>query len=647
MNSKQKCIARVVVSITVLIILIAPRDGRAQQGAISVSLKDMTAFRAQSGNWKIVGDVNADLDAIVQHHETPAPSPQAQQKGKKKSAIPETPIKSEVVSFTDGQGVLLNMNDETHKDNLITVFEHGDIELEFDVIVPKGSNSGVFLQGNYEVQLYDSWATQHALFSDIGGIYRNWESDPQKAFAGIAPLSNASKAPGLWQTIKISFQAPRFDATGKKISNAKFIYIELNGVRIHDNVEVPRLTGSAMSPTEVPTGPIMFQGDHGAVAFRNLRYKLMKPSGVSLNNVSYNVYQGNFQNPEDFATAKPTFSGTSPVLSSEVIPIENGFGVTYAGNVVIPEEAEYTFTAIAPGALKLSVNGNPPNSKSIDQGMRHSLTLSLKPGIYPFSISNNKQNAWEPTRLSFTVSTLNSYPLPLHAFNSFPPSGNSLAPIFIHTESKPKILRAFLDFNGQRSKRLTHTIGVGDPSGIHYIYDLKAGNIVCVWRGDFVDATPMWHDRGDGSFRPLGATQYLFMNQPMAFLSAPTDPFPETGVESKFDSKGYTIDASGRPVFKYSNQDINVEDHIYPADANHGIVHEITLDKSGVNRGLYYKLAEGSTISKLNNDYYLIGDKQYYIKVTSPAVPVIRDSNGVKELIVAVDGTSLKYSIVW
>ncbi len=40
------------------------------------------------------------------------------------------------------------------------------------------------------------------------------------------------------------------------------------------------------------------------------------------------------------------------------------------------------------------------------------------------------------------------------------------------------------------SKRLTHTIGVGDPAGIHYVYDLESGNIACVWRGDFVDATP-------------------------------------------------------------------------------------------------------------------------------------------------------------
>ena len=81
---------------------------------------------------------------------------------------------------------------------------------------------------------------------------------------------NASKKPGEWQRFVIDFQAPRFDGT-KKIANAIFHKVTLNGEVIHDKVEVTKgATGGALGG-EVPMGPLMFQGDHGPVAFRNLK----------------------------------------------------------------------------------------------------------------------------------------------------------------------------------------------------------------------------------------------------------------------------------------------------------------------------------------------------------------------------------------
>ena len=72
--------------------------------------------------------------------------------------------------------------------------------------------------------------------------------------------------------MKISFQAPRFDAEGKKIAAAKMLKVELNGITLHENVELLGPTRSSIAG-EVPKGPLMFQGDHGSVAFRNLVVK--------------------------------------------------------------------------------------------------------------------------------------------------------------------------------------------------------------------------------------------------------------------------------------------------------------------------------------------------------------------------------------
>ena len=74
----------------------------------------------------------------------------------------------------------------------------------------------------------------------------------------------------------MTFRAPRFNATGKKVENAKFVKVTLNGQLIHHNVEVPAPTRGSRFKDEKPTGPIMLQGDHGPVAFRKVILKPVK-----------------------------------------------------------------------------------------------------------------------------------------------------------------------------------------------------------------------------------------------------------------------------------------------------------------------------------------------------------------------------------
>lgn len=610
-------------------------------GMKALTLQDLSDFKQQSGNWQIVGDVTIDPTIDIHHQ---VEKPMENSKKKKKSKEAEAP-KQNAVTFQSGKGILLNITDGTKKDNLVTAWGHGDIELEFEVMLPKGSNSGIFLQGRYEIQLLDSWGVEDPKFSDIGGIYRNWETAQDKIYMGKAPLSNAAKAPGLWQKMKIAFRAPRFDATGEKVANAKFTSVELNGVKIHDNVEVPLLTGGAIENNEKPIGPLMIQGDHGPVAFRNIKYKLMKEVSVSLTDITYKAYYGAFKKVDDFINAKPAEAGSIPELTCEVTNTNNAYALSFSGNLNVPIDATYNFLLLYNGGAQLIVNG----TKVIDD-RKEIGSLALKAGSYPIVIHNFKNISWIPPRLAFHVSTPESYPQALHAYNSFPPSENPVASIFINPANKTKLLRAFLDFKGDRSKRLTHTIGVGDPSHIHYIYDLNAGNIVCVWRGDFIDATPMWNDRGDGSFRPRGAVQYLFSGQPLAFLPNQQGAFSTTHVED-FKSKGYEIEENtGRPIFNYIYKNLIISDRIYPEDDNHIITHEVVIKtEPGKNtpENLFYKLAEGSDIVLMRNGSYAIDDKQYYIKVMPEFKPVIRESNGRKELMIPFTANSFKYSIIW
>lgn len=172
------------------------------------------------------------------------------------------------LAVADGEGVLVN-GKQGHTSNLISEAEHGDVEAHIEFMVPKNSNSGVYFMGRYEVQVFDSWGVEHPKYSDCGGIYERWAND--KGYEGHAPKVNASKPPGEWQTFDVVFRAPRFDASGKKTENARFVKVVHNGQIIHTDVEVTGPTRAAtFENDEKPTGPLMLQGDHGPVAFRNI-----------------------------------------------------------------------------------------------------------------------------------------------------------------------------------------------------------------------------------------------------------------------------------------------------------------------------------------------------------------------------------------
>lgn len=193
----------------------------------------------------------------------------------KVSMDPENPKRLKVVE--EGSNVLVNGRNGKAK-NLITKRKYSDIHLSLEFLLPKGANSGVKMHGQYEIQLFDSFGKTTLTGSDCGGIYPRAERLPRYRHIdqGFAPLVNACKPAGEWQTLEIIFQSPRFDARGQKTANARFIVVTLNGQTVQKNVEIPSPTGHVWKDQERSEGPILLQGDHGPVAFRNLRVRLWK-----------------------------------------------------------------------------------------------------------------------------------------------------------------------------------------------------------------------------------------------------------------------------------------------------------------------------------------------------------------------------------
>lgn len=182
------------------------------------------------------------------------------------------PADDRKLTVTPGFGVAQN-GQRGRTAHLFSRVTHGDVEAHIEFLVARGSNSGVYFQGRYEIQILDSWGVKEPTHGDCGGIYQRWKGG--KGFEGRPPGVNASRRAGEWQSFDVIFRAPRFDANGRKVRDAVFERVVHNGRVVHESQRVTGPTRAAAFGDERPLGPLMLQGDHGPVAFRNVRLRVL------------------------------------------------------------------------------------------------------------------------------------------------------------------------------------------------------------------------------------------------------------------------------------------------------------------------------------------------------------------------------------
>jgi hypothetical protein len=539
-----------------------------------IPLNDLSAFTTKSDNWKIVGNASADIS------------------------------KENVLITTPGKGVLACTHEKGKYGNqyeLISNFKHGDLDIELDFMLTKGSNSGIYLQGNYEVQLFDSWGKKSAKYNDNGGIYERWnDSKPEgeKGYEGYAPRFNVAKAPGLWQNIKISYQAPRFDANGKKVSNAVFLSIILNGVTIHENVEVSGPTRGSLTADDVAMGPIRIQGDHGSLAIKNIVINNFDKKPGTLSELTYKTFYGGMSETEDLSKLTPAETGKSEALSWEILKENNNYSYLYTGRYNAPTAGDYNFKLQASGNSYLKIDGKFvidaqwKTNNDFRQG-----TAKLTAGDHTIEIFNNKRDGWMRPALGLWVSGPGFRETAYHTKSSAI-AGGSNDPILISAGTNT-ITRSFMDFRKDpkaKGQRVVHAVSVGSPTNLHYTYDLDKGTVLQVWRGEFLDATPMWHDRGDGSSRPRGSVTLL--GDDMILGKSGKSKWEGDTTGSGYRPKGYVLDDSDVPTFQYQAFGSTVTDYISVVNDQY-FERIVKVDKPA--KGLMARLADGSSIEKISD----------------------------------------------
>lgn len=522
-----------------------------------------------------------------------------------------------------GTGVLYNSGGKAASSVKIPI-EHRDIYLTFEFMTGNMAEAVFWLQGKYPISIRNTWGQViYANPRSTGGL--------QTASGGSRPPRIiADKAPGLWQTMSITFSAPRFDAQGRKIKPAMIEQLTVNGLIVQGNVVLES------RQAETSDAAMLAIESSNAIAFRNIRYALLNDADISMKNVTYRYYEGLFDSLPQLV--KPLRTGKTAKIDCQLADLPNKMGLQFEGELLLPADDQYTIRIKRNGIAALEIDGKTilKSDWKLTEYDKP-ITLDLKSGVHTFRLSYLKNFGWRHTALGFFVQRANSRPIALHTRASLP-DPEPTPTIVLEPNAIPRLLRCYYDYKGTKK---THVMLVGQPSDIHFAYDLNKGALLDVWRGDFADATDMWHERGEPqTARAIGVLARL-ADEPVVY-----NPASDKAVTIRY--AGYQLDASGYPIFKYEMTDNALFDILRPSGNGQGLVRTLQPLKNGMSMRI--KVAQDQEITDLGNGLYQVGG-EYFVRIptTSGKTTLSPATDGKRSLYIDTTGKEpqVDYTIIF
>lgn len=562
-----------------------------------VSLDVLDFWEPSGENWQLVGGVVADFQ------------------------------KEWDLVTAEGSGVLVNIvPDEGKRDvpgkgsHLVSKLAHGDLELEFEVLVPRGSNSGIYFQNRYELQIRDTQGDEDLTPDDMGGIYYRAGTDGEH-IEGSAPAINAARLAGLWQKFRVMFRAPRFNEAGQKVKDAAFEYVYLNGALIQENVTLSGPTVEAGSLEEVALAPFRIQGDHGPVAFRNIKYKAFDwNKSVELSGLTYKLYEGKFDYIPNFDSLPLLDSGEVVDFSNltELAGYNDGVNLVFEGVLEVPTTGTYLFETIIDDGGDLYIDNNlvVPNEGDPGYGLERGL-VALEAGSHTF-----RQTFYQEVWSAYLVINVEGPGMEKHAIpmveQTVEEERRPEQKLSVEVKDRPELIRAFVNHKG--TKR-THILSTGSPEGIHYSFDTRNDQLLNIWRGGYADVSKMWINRGEEQLlQPMGAVLELEES------------------DLAFHPLGYDLSEAGYPVYRYQLGTAIILDKSEPEN---GMLKRTLTAEQGE---LDMPIAIGQEIIPISGGWYAV-DQLYFIKLDSGEGTLSRD--GSKLMVRVEGGQSISYLINW
>jgi hypothetical protein len=511
---------------------------------------------------------------------------------------------------TTGEGVLIGSPGKP----LTTKLKAGDMRLALDFMVSPGAEGYIVLPGGQKVRISDSSQQRDASATTSG-------------FVGQFPTQNASKAPGLWQTLELAYDA----AVPGLANSARLNTLSLNGVTVLETVFLPNSQATGEGK------PLSFEVSKGTIAFKNVGYQLLASrKTLTLNNLAYKVYSDKWDAKE---YSKLDHEGKSATLTQEVTNGMREFHLIYEGDMDVQEAGDYIFTTIYSGpVLSLEVDGKAvlETGESTSQET-HTGSVNLTQGTHKFKIHYSRF-PWRQPALGLRVEKSGIRPYDLHVLSSLP-EPEPKPYISVIPDKQPEMVRSFIQLDGEKYKR-THCISVGTPEGWSYTIDLNRGAMVQAWRGQFANVTEMWYERGEPQLlSPAGLTVHVSGRSSLAVLADKATTWPDS---SDINFLGYKINPEGNPVFRYAIGSATISDQIIPNDK--GISRTFTVEGKA-SGPVYSLLGSGKQITDLKNGLYQI-DNRYYIQVNEKGQAMVRPAGDNQELVLPVSG-SATYMMFW
>jgi hypothetical protein len=543
-------------------------------------LKDLSAFESSGSNWAVQGNIAIHPSGTAK------------------------------IKTQPGEGILIG----TPGKPIVTKLKAGDLRFYAEFNLSPGAEGYLILPGGQKVRISDS--------SKLKG-----EGVLTSGYVGQFPTQNAAKAPGLWQTIELAYDA----AVPNLAGSARLNSLSLNGVTVLETIYLP----NSKSATEGQS--LSLEVTKGTIAFRNVGYQLLasrKP--LSLNNLTYKVYSDKWDSKE---YSKLSHEGTSGTLTQEVTNGMREFHLVYEGEMEVTEAGDYIFTSIYSGPmLQIDIDGKSVLSTGESTSQEtHQGSVNLTQGKHPFKIHYSRF-PWRQPALGLRVEKAGIRPYDLHTLSSLP-EPEPKPYISVKPDMKPEMVRSFIQIDGEKIKR-THCISVGSPDGWNYTVDLNRGALIQAWRGEFADVTEMWYERGEPQLLfPAGLKVHVSGRSSLAALESNKAAWPDS---ANINYLGYNINPQGYPVFRYALGTATVTDQLISGGNSLSRTFQV---QGNAASPLFAMLASGKQIVEIEKGLYQIDDR-FYIQIDKKAKPVIRPAGEVQELILPVSGTT-SYSMFW
>lgn len=396
------------------------------------------------------------------------------------------------------------------------------------------------------------------------------------------------------------------------------------------------------------------------MAFRNFSIVSKQGAAVQAGPFDYHVIYGNYRSASEF-DGKKERSGRHYGKTDLEVAKKKMVMPSLIGKMKIPEAGRHRLVLQIAGRSSMKVNGKEvfPDAWSHSSNARVA-EIDLPVGDASLELLIKPQAGWNPTS-DFGWEGPGSRPAVLHTLSSTL-SVPASDPIMLDV-GRPTVFRSFMDidlknypqlpeyndkpnfFRETKRKRIVHAVQVGDPSHLHYTYDLDNGAVAQIWKGDFLNTSPMWDNRGDGSSRPEGA---VLLFDDVSVVVAKADLFdlkPSiTEPVAEYRPKGYDLDEGGQPAFRYQRFGMDVSDQVR-VSAGKMLTRTLTFDRSLPGQTYVCRLVTGEKIEKSAEDTWWSMVKSTIFSCPKGAKASIEQSGNLTVLYVPV--TRSVVQILW